>query len=129
MNIFEERGIDPELRDARGYARWERGDLDAILDTDPGFRVVEPPQLSAVRYFIGQQPAWVIRRHHDPVIFTTRVWRDAAEGSPGYWGFSGCAGCSISICAERRRMTIKQFMATVPIEFGGTKPVEKEPER
>jgi hypothetical protein len=67
--------------------------------------------------------------HHDPVIFTTRVWRDAADGSPGYWGFSGCAGCSISICAERRRMTIKQFMATVPIEFGGTKPLEKEPER
>jgi hypothetical protein len=31
--------------------------------------------------------------------------------------------------AERRRMTVEQFMATVPIEFGGTKPIEKEPER
>jgi hypothetical protein len=31
--------------------------------------------------------------------------------------------------AERRRMSVKQFLATVPIEFGGTQPLPKEPER
>jgi hypothetical protein len=31
--------------------------------------------------------------------------------------------------AERRRMSVKQFLATVPIQFGGTQPLEKEPER
>jgi hypothetical protein len=89
MNIFKERGIDPELRDARGYARWERGDLDAILDTDPGFRVVEPPQLSAIRHFIGQQPGWVIRRWPvmpglEPILAELRP-DDAVQSAAPEW--------------------------------------------
>ena len=31
--------------------------------------------------------------------------------------------------AERRRMTVEQFLQTVPQEFGGTQPLPKEPER
>jgi len=31
--------------------------------------------------------------------------------------------------AERRRMSVRQFLQTVPIEFGGTQPLEPEPER
>lgn len=31
--------------------------------------------------------------------------------------------------AERRRMTVKKFMATVPIEFGGTKPLDPKEDR
>jgi len=40
-----------------------------------------------------------------------------------------CTPCAIARSAERRRMSVKQFLATVPIEFGGTKPLAKEPER
>ena len=84
MTFFSEHGITEEVRDARGYVRFERGDLQKVLPLHQAFR--DRPHTARRRmgmaggYVIPKHPlpavnGW-IHKHHDR---TTRIAQQAVH--------------------------------------------------
>ena len=63
-DIFTERGINPEVRDARGYARWTTSDPSALREAWDPF--VAPEQRSFIGKIAKQQSGYVITRYPPP---------------------------------------------------------------
>jgi hypothetical protein len=72
----------------------------------------------------------------DEALLRKGVWRYATPprqpahvpaSTPN--GRTICSACVLPILAERRRLPVNEFMATVPWEFGGDQPTDEFQER
>jgi hypothetical protein len=67
--------------------------------------------------------------HLDEQLLRDGTFRHAKPPHDPVHAMATCTTCAIARSAERRRMSVKRFLQTVEIQFGGTKPIEPEPER
>jgi hypothetical protein len=57
-DIFTPRGISDDVREARRYARYEKGDRDAVLEADPRLARFPDWLTAALR-----EPGWAMPKH------------------------------------------------------------------
>lgn len=66
MDIFEERGVTPEVAATRPYIRYEKGEVEPLLSLSPAFR--DSP--AKVKWRTGQHGGWVMMKTPVPGVRT-----------------------------------------------------------
>jgi len=66
--------------------------------------------------------------HRDEELLRDGEFRCAKPPHDPPHAMATCTTCAIARSAERRRLTVRKFLQTVDIAYGGSKPIEKDPD-